>query len=160
MRRVARAPVAAALEHRSKRDCVDHAEVDVERRARRDRGEVSEQLLPSGTSVVGRDRLRNEALPERQPGGARAAAVEDGVRRTLEHVAVVRRQVAHPGVEPDDLVGVVRLAELDVTEALTAAGIPEDDLEVERRSLRPPRTGRGPEGEDPCRRGGQGRKGE
>jgi hypothetical protein len=77
-----------------------------------------------------------------------------GVHRALEQVTVVRRQVTYPCVEVHDLVGVFRLTELDVTEALTAAGVPEDDFEIEGRRLRTPRRfGVGTEREDGCQRG-------
>src|SRR5207245_8280341 len=49
----------------------------------------------------------------------------------LEHVVVVGRKAAHPRVEVDDLVGVVRLAELDETKPAAVTNRPQDHLEVE-----------------------------
>src|SRR5436190_4273437 len=137
--RADREPVTAALEYRSRTDRVDHAEVDVELLACRQRGEVPEQVLPASASVVGRDHLRNESLAERQPVAlhARAVAVQRRVHRTLEPVGVVRRQVAYPCVEVSDLLRIVRLTESDVTKAATAGDVPKDDLDVEGRRFRP-----------------------
>src|SRR5881392_1423550 len=56
---VDREPVTAALENRSRTAHVDHAEVDIELLAGRRRAEITEQVLPAGASVVGRDHLGN-----------------------------------------------------------------------------------------------------
>src|SRR4051812_26408282 len=146
-----RVAVAATLEHGRRGHRVDDLEVDVELRARRRCGEASEEVLSSRPAVVGRDLLRLEASAECQPRGAGAVAIQGLVYRTLELVAVVRREVANPGVEEYDLAVVVALTECDVTEPLTVTGVSKDDLEVERRRLGSG-VGAGREG-DGCERG-------
>src|SRR5436190_10750213 len=139
--RADREPVTAALEYRSRTERVDHAEVDVELLAGRRRREVTEQVLPAGSSIVAGDHLRNEPLAERQPVSlrARAVAVQRRVHPALEPVGVVRRQVAYPRFQVNDLLRVVRLTERDVTKAAAGGDVPKDHLDVEGRRLRPPR---------------------
>src|SRR5438445_1619567 len=73
--------------------------MNVEPRPHRESSEVAEQLLAAGPGFVGGDRLRLQPLAEGQPAGAGAVVVHVGVHGSLEQVARVRRQVAHPGVE-------------------------------------------------------------
>src|SRR5213082_3219716 len=108
--------------------------MNVEPRPHRERGEVAKQLLAAGPARVGRDGLRLESLAQGEPPGAGAVVVHFGVHGSLEQVARVRRQVAHPGVEVDDLVGVVRLPELHQAEAVAA----QHDLEIKVRRLGAP----------------------
>src|SRR5436190_13910119 len=66
--------VAAAREHRHAGAGVDQLEVDVELRARRDGGDVTEQELARHPVLVGGDRLPGETLPEGKPRCTRALA--------------------------------------------------------------------------------------
>src|SRR5262245_7398469 len=68
--------VTAALEHDRRRDRVDYAEVNVERRALRERRQAPKELRGPGSTIVGIDRLRSQTLPEREPRRARTVVVD------------------------------------------------------------------------------------
>src|SRR5205809_5980567 len=82
--------IAVARQHHRSGGRVDDAEMDVEPRPHRERGEVAEQLLAAGPGFVGGDRLRLQPLAEGQPAGAGAIVVHVGVHGPLEQVARVR----------------------------------------------------------------------
>ena len=126
--------IAIAREHHSTGRRIHNAHVDIERRANASRGEISEQVLSSGTASVGCDRLRCSAFAERKPCGARAIVIDGGVYRALKIVRRIGREVANPRVEVNDEASVVWLTELHEPEPIAT----ENDLVVEMRCLRTP----------------------
>ena len=79
-----------------------------------------------------------ESLAQGQPGRS-CSCRPRRVYRALEQVARVGCEVAHPGVEMDDVMVVIGLPELHETEPLAA----QDDLQIEGGRFRSPGAGAG-----------------
>src|SRR6185437_10386690 len=130
--------VTAALQYDRLARLLDYPKVNVECRTDRERRQVAEQGDLTSATGISRDRLWHRAHSQRQPIGPGTIVVDIRVGRPLQLVVRIGLKVAHPRIEIDNPIRVVRLTELDVPESARAGDVPENDFIVEGRRLRAP----------------------
>ncbi len=126
--------VTITREYYRRADRIDHLEMNVECRARREGSEISKQVFSTGAPRISDDILGSRSFAKGQPARARAIVVDVGIDGPLQPVGSIGSEVAHPHIEINDPVGVVGLAKLHESEPAAT----QNDLIIEMRRFRSP----------------------